>query len=116
MYAGRPKAASPSPIRETPGPPAPSTAVGMAIRWSPTMATTVPVAYTRDDAVPAQPGADRPGRRRAIACSAVGLRAGEHGVDGDGVVERRHAQRAVCQAEVSPVDRDLGVQPDLACG
>ena len=46
----------------------------------------------------------------------MGLLAGEHGVDSDGVVERRHAQRAVCQAEVRPVDRDLGVQPDLARG
>jgi hypothetical protein len=46
MYAGRPKAASPSPIRETPGPPAPSVAVGMRIRplRSLTMATTVPAA------------------------------------------------------------------------
>jgi hypothetical protein len=47
MYAGRPKAASPSPIRETTGPPAPSAAVGIRIRlrWSLTMATTVPAAY-----------------------------------------------------------------------
>src|SRR5882724_7564543 len=46
MYAGRPKAASPSPIRETTGPPAPSVAVGMRIRplRSLTMATTVPAA------------------------------------------------------------------------
>src|SRR5690349_19231066 len=48
MYAGRPKAASPSPIRETTGPPAPSVAVGMRIRLrrSLTMATTVPAAYS----------------------------------------------------------------------
>ena len=46
MYAGRPNAASPSPIRETTGPAAPSVAVGMPIRplRSPTMATTVPAA------------------------------------------------------------------------
>src|SRR5215472_15124430 len=46
MYAGRPKAASLSPIRETTGPPAPSAAVGMQIRprRSPTMATTVQAA------------------------------------------------------------------------
>src|SRR5689334_14257700 len=55
-------------------------------------------------------------KRGAVACGAVGLLAGEHGVDGDGVVQRRHAQRAVCQAEVGPVDRDLGVQLDLASG
>src|SRR5260370_39746038 len=58
MYAGRPKAASPSPIRETTGPSPPSAAVGMRIglRWSLTMATTVPAAqpaaYARDLAVP----------------------------------------------------------------
>ena len=48
MYAARPKAASPSPIRETTGPPAPSVAVGMRIRLqrSLTMATTVPAAYS----------------------------------------------------------------------
>src|SRR5215469_13952274 len=45
-----------------------------------------------------------------------GLLAGEHRVDSDGVLQRRHAQRAVCQAEIRPVDRDLGVQPNLACG
>src|SRR5207244_13450372 len=47
MYAGRPKAASPSPIRETAGPPAPSVAVGIRIRLrrSLTMATTVPAAW-----------------------------------------------------------------------
>src|ERR1700761_4791299 len=44
MYAGRPNAASPSPTRETTGPPPPSVAAGMRIRPPPslTMATTVP--------------------------------------------------------------------------
>jgi DNA-binding GntR family transcriptional regulator len=41
--------------------------------------------------------------------SVVGLSAGEHGADGNGVVQRRHAQRAVGQAEVRPVNRDPGV-------
>src|SRR5690349_16190193 len=49
MYAGRPKAASPSPIRETAGPPAPRVAAGMPtrLRRSPTIATTVPKARPR---------------------------------------------------------------------
>src|SRR5215475_57020 len=56
------------------------------------------------------------GRRGVIAYGAVGSFANEYGLDGDGVVQRRHAHRAICQAEVRPVDRDLGVQPHLACG
>jgi hypothetical protein len=42
------------------------------------------------------------------------LLAGEHGVDDDGVVHRRDARPVPRQAEVSPVDPDLAVQPHLA--
>ena len=45
----------------------------------------------------------------------MGVLAGDYGLDGDGVVQRRHAQRAVRQAEIGPVDRDLGVQQHLIC-
>src|SRR5215475_11516477 len=39
---------------------------------------------------------------------------GEHGVDGEGVVHRGHAQLVPGEAEVGPVDGDLGVEPYLA--
>jgi hypothetical protein len=47
---------------------------------------------------------------------AVRLLTSEHRADDNRVVHRRHAHRAVCQAEVRPVDRDLGVQPYLISG
>src|SRR4029079_5283875 len=42
-----------------------------------------------------------------------GLRAGEHGVDGDRVAHRRHAHLVPGEAELRPVDLDLAVQPRL---
>src|SRR5262245_5769054 len=39
---------------------------------------------------------------------------GEHGLDGEGVVHRDRAQQVPGEAEVGPVDVDLGVEPDLA--
>jgi hypothetical protein len=39
---------------------------------------------------------------------------GEHGVDGEAVVHRRHAHQVPGEAEVGPVDVHLGVEPDLA--
>src|ERR1700744_3533881 len=95
MYAGRPKAASPSPIRETTGPPAPSVAAGMRIRLrsSLTMGTTLPAAFAvppapRRALVP--PDRGQPGLYLRRAVHRVDLEGvGGNRLDGPAVAERR---------------------------
>jgi hypothetical protein len=54
------------------------------------------------------------GWRLAVAADAPTSAAGEYGADGQGGVHRDQAQLIPGHAEVSPVDADHGLQPDLA--
>jgi voltage-gated potassium channel Kch len=61
-------------------------------------------------------GSDGPGTAaRVLTGHSPGLASGEDSVDGDGVVHRGHADLVPGEAEVGPVDPDLGVEPYLVC-
>src|SRR4029453_1646544 len=61
----------------------------------------------RGPVLPVSPGAPVP-------TTCVRSPAGEHGMDGKGVVHGAHAHPIPDEAEVGPVDVDLGVEPNLA--